>query len=87
MTTSTMVAQLHATCMIGTTYGETRINHKNLPVQVLELQCSPSQASMLKVCNNFNCMSVSHSNAISSLVLAMNDRHAHARLNQVHINL
>ncbi len=84
MTTSTMVAQLHETGMIGTAYGENRINHKKLPVQVLELQRSPSQASMLKVCNNFSRMNVSDSNAISSLVLAMNNRHA--RLNQVHIN-
>jgi hypothetical protein len=72
-----MVAQLHETCMIGTTYGENCINHKNLRVQVLELQRSPSQASMLKVCNNFSCMNVSHSNSISSLVLAMNNHHAH----------
>jgi hypothetical protein len=85
MTTSTMVAQLHGTCMIGTTYRENRINHKNLPVQLLELQRSPSQASMLKVCNNFSCMNVSDSKAISSLVLATNNHHA--RLNQVHINL
>jgi len=85
MTTSTMVAQLRETCMIGTTYGENCINHKNLPMQVLELQCSPSQTSMLKVCNNYSYMNVSHSNAISSLVLAMNNHHAH--LNQVHINL
>jgi hypothetical protein len=85
MTTSTMVAQLRETCMIGTTYGENCINHKKLPVQVLELQRSPSQASMLKVCNIFSCMNVSHSNSISSLVLATNNRHA--RLNQVHINL
>jgi hypothetical protein len=85
MTTSTMVAQLHETCMIGTTYGENRINHKNLPVQALELQRSRSQASMLKVCNNFSSMNVSHSNAISSQVLAMNN--CHARFNQVHINL
>jgi hypothetical protein len=72
-----MVAQLHETCTIGTTYGENRINHKNLLMQVLELQRYPSQASMLKVCNNFSYMNVSHSNVVSSLVLAMNNHHAH----------
>lgn len=82
---SIMVAQLHETCMISTTHGKVSIKQKKLPVQGVKLQCSLLQTSMLKACNNFRYMNASHSNTISSMLLAR--RNCHAHLQQVHMIL
>jgi hypothetical protein len=75
-----MVAQLHETCMISSTHGKVCLEQKKLPVQSVLLQCSPLQTSMLKACNNFSCMNASHSNTISSMLLATRNCHAHLQL-------
>jgi hypothetical protein len=77
-----MATQLHETCMISTTHGKVCFKQKKLLVQSVELQCSPS---MLKACNNVSCMNASHSNTISSMLLATRNYHAH--LQQVHMIL
>ncbi|KAH9546822.1 hypothetical protein CY35_11G001100 [Sphagnum magellanicum] len=74
---SIMLAQLHETCMIRTTNGKVCIKQKKLPVQGVKLQCSLLQTSMLKACNNFRYINASHSNTISSMLLARRNCHAH----------
>jgi hypothetical protein len=78
-----MATQLHETCMISTTHSKVCLKQKKLLVQSVELQCSPLQTSMLKACNNVSCMNASHSNTISSMLLAT--RNCHAHLQQVHM--
>jgi hypothetical protein len=80
-----MATQLHETYMINTTYGKVCFKQKKLPIQSVELQCSPLQTSMLKGCNNYSCTNSSHSNIISSMLLAT--RNCHGHLQHVHMNL
>jgi hypothetical protein len=62
-----MAPQLHETCMISTTHGKVCVKQMKLPIQSVELHGSMLQTSMLKACNNFSCMTDSHSNTISSM--------------------
>ncbi len=78
---SIMGAQLHETCMTSATHGKVCLEQKKLPVESVLLRCSPLQTSMLKACNNFSHMNASHSNTISSMLLAT--KNCHACLQQV----